>query len=129
MTTSRILYHVVNILIILSLRFKCYFLIYLFYYIPLQYLFLITMFISRITCKYSTTFNALPDIIAYFHFMLYTILPSLPCLSEKTYVALCFSFKIGRSAMACFRLLHSECDVEVMFRLPYGYDTSIHFLY
>ena len=36
-------------------------------------------------------------------------------LSEKTYVILCFSLKIGRSAMACFRLLHDGCNTEVIF--------------
>ena len=37
--------------------------------------------------------------------MLYHLLPSLPCLSEKTYVAPHFSLKVGRSAMACFLVL------------------------
>ena len=58
--------------------------------------------------------------------MLYTILPSLPCLSEKTYVAPCFSLKIGRSVMACFLLLCIRCDAEVMFPLSYGYGTDIY---
>ena len=60
--------------------------------------------------------------------MLYTILPSLPCLSEKTYVAPCFSLKIGRSAMACFLLLCMEYDMEVMFCLSYGYGTDIYMI-
>ena len=66
--------------------------------------------------------------------MLYTILPSLPCLSEKTYVVPCFSLKIGRSAMAYFLLLHMEYDMEVMFCLLYrygmdiSYDTSMLFI-
>ena len=58
--------------------------------------------------------------------MLYTILPSLPCLSKKTYVAPCFSLKIGRSDMTCFLLLRSRYDMEVMFWLLYGYDTDIY---
>ena len=57
--------------------------------------------------------------------MLILYLPSLPCLSEKTYDAPCVSLKIGRGAMACFLLLHSGYDMEVMFHLSYGMDTLI----
>ena len=64
--------------------------------------------------------------VTYFHCILsYTILPSLPCLSKKTSVAPCFSLKIGKSAMACFLLLHSGYDAEVMFCLSYEYGTDI----
>ena len=58
--------------------------------------------------------------------MSYTNLPSLPCWSEKTYVAPCFSRNIGRSDMTCFLLLCIRYDTEVMFRLLYGYDTDIY---
>ena len=85
------------------------------------------MFILQITCKYNTIYKCfcIYDIITYLHFMLYTILPSLLCLSEKMYVALCFSLKIGRSAMVCFHLLHSGYNAEMMFHLVYGYSTDI----
>ena len=63
------------------------------------------------------------------------ILSSLPCLSEKTYVAPCFSLKIGMSDMTCFLLLHNGYEMEVMFCLSYGdtiqifiYDTSMLFI-
>ena len=42
---------------------------------------------------------------------------SLPCLSEKSYVTLCFSLEIGRSAMACFLISHSGYGTEVMIRV------------
>ena len=58
--------------------------------------------------------------------MSYTNLPSLPCWSKKTYVAPCFSLKIGRSDMTCFLLLCIRYDTEVMFHLLYGYDTDIY---
>ena len=41
---------------------------------------------------------------------MYYLYPSLPCLSEKTYVVLCFSLKMGRSVMACFHLLQCGSD-------------------
>ena len=34
--------------------------------------------------------------------------------SVKAYRALCFPLKVGRSAMACFRLLHVGYDTEVI---------------
>ena len=49
--------------------------------------------------------------------MLILYLPPLLCLSKKTYVAPCFSLKIGRSAMACFLLLSNRYDTEVMIRM------------
>ena len=81
---------------------------------------------SLVNIKQSIIDIKLHDIVAYLHFMSYTILPSLPCLSEKTYVAPCFSLKIGRSDMTCFLLLHSRYDMEVMFHLSYGYDMDIY---
>ena len=61
--------------------------------------------------------------------MLILYLPSLPCLSEKTYVAPCFSLKIGRSDMTCFLLLCITYGTEVMLRLSYGYDMDIYIRY
>ena len=45
-------------------------------------------------------------------------------------VALCFSLKMGRSAMACFCLLHSGYNMEViiLIRIRYRYDTTLFLL-
>ena len=63
-------------------------------------------------------------------YILFYLSPSLPCWSKKTYVTLCFLLKVGRSAMACFCLLHSGYDMEVMIliRIQYGYDTTLFLL-
>ena len=58
--------------------------------------------------------------------MLILYIPSLPCMSEKTDIAPCFSLKIGRCDMTCFLLLCIRYDREVMFRLLYGYNTDIY---
>ena len=54
---------------------------------------------------------------------MFVFLPYMLVLSEKAYVTLCFSLKVGRSEMACFRLL---C-VFVLLRI--GYDTEIICVY
>ena len=44
------------------------------------------------------------------------------------YVALCFSLKVGRSAMACFHLLRCGSDVAFNAQIRYGNDTTLFLL-
>ena len=46
-------------------------------------------------------------------------------LSEKAYVTLCFSLKVGRSAMACFRLLSVAYWVRYGNHLHIQYGTGL----